>query len=104
MAKDFGHINGPFLANQNILLNIQQQEGSEITSLSKLGIYYAGNFDLDISGKSSQELYIPEQHIQINGIDFQIGKTRTLELEDCQITSIIFYNDVDDRYFIDYEY
>lgn len=98
-AKNFGHISGPFKANENILLKIQQQEETEITSLCKIGIQYAGDFDLDIYGK-----YISEQYILINNINFQIGKTRMLELEDCQITSIIFGNDTDDRWFIDYEY
>lgn len=98
-AKNFGHISGPFQANENILLKIQQQEETDIDFLIKLGVHYIGNFDLDILGK-----YVPEQHVLINNIDFQIGKTRMLELQDCQITSIIFLEDKDDRYFIDYEY
>ena len=106
-AKNFGHISGPFQANKNILLKIQQQEETEINFLCKIGIQYTGNFDLDISWQISDQqhkLYVPTQFIQINGIDFQIGKTRMLELEDCQITSIVFKNDTDDRWFIDYEY
>ena len=97
--KNFGQIIGPFQANQNILLKIQQQEENNVTSLSKLGIQYVGDFDLDIYGK-----YISEQHILINNIDFQMGKTRMLELEDCSITSIVFQNDADDKWYIDYEY
>lgn len=106
-AKNFGHISGPFQANENILLKIQQQEETEITSLCKLGIQYAGDFDLDISWHTSDQqhkLYVPTQYVKINNMDFQIGKTRMLELEDCQITSIVFKNDTDDRWFIDYEY
>lgn len=98
-AKNFGQIVGPFEAGQNVFLKIQQQENNNINVLVKLGISYVGDFDLDIYGK-----YISEQHILINNIDFQLGKTRMLELEDCQITSIVFQNDVDDKWYIDYEY
>ena len=106
-AKNFGHISGPFQANENILLKIQQQEETEITSLCKLGIQYTGNFDLDISWSTldqQHKLYVPTQYVKINNMDFQIGKTRMLELEDVQIISIVFKNDTDDRWFIDYEY
>ena len=98
-ARNFGQIVGPFEAGQNVLLKIQQQENNNINVLVKLGISYVGDFDLDIYGK-----YISEQHILINNIDFQLGKTRMLELEDCQITSIVFQNCADDRWYIDYEY
>ena len=98
-ARNFGQIVGPFEAGQNVLLKIQQQEDNNINVLVKLGISYIGDFDLDIYGK-----YISEQHILINNIDFQLGKTRMLELEDCQITSIVFQNGADDKWYIDYEY
>lgn len=98
-ARNFGQIIGPFEAGQNVLLKIQQQEDNNVNVLIKLGISYVGDFDLDIYGK-----YISEQHILINNIDFQLGRTRMLELEDCQITSIVFQNGVDDRWYIDYEY
>lgn len=98
-ARNFGQIVGPFEAGQNVFLKIQQQENNNVNVLVKLGISYVGDFDLDIYGK-----YISEQHILINNINFQIGKTRMLELEDCQITSIVFKNNTDDRWFIDYEY
>ena len=106
-AKNFGHISGPFQANENILLKIQQQEETEIISLCKIGIQYVGDFDLDISWQISDQqhkLYVPTQYVKINNMDFQIGKTRMLELEDVQIISIVFKNDTDDRWFIDYEY
>ena len=98
-ARNFGQIIGPFEAGQNVLLKIQQQENNSVNVLVKLGISYIGNFDLDIYGK-----YISEQHILINNIDFQLGKTRMLELEDCQITSIVFQNDANNKWYIDYEY
>ena len=98
-ARNFGQIIGPFEAGQNVLLKIQQQENNSVNVLVKLGISHIGDFDLDIYGK-----YISEQHILINNIDFQLGKTRMLELEDCQITSIVFQNDADDKWYIDYEY
>ena len=98
-ARNFGQIIGPFEAGQNVLLKIQQQEDNNVNVLVKLGISYVGDFDLDIYGK-----YISEQHILINNIDFQLGKTRMLELEDCQITSIVFQNGTDDKWYIDYEY
>lgn len=98
-ANNFGQISGPFQAGQEVLLKIQEQEEVNITSLVKIGISYIGDFDLDIYGN-----YISQQYIKINDIDYQLGKTRMLELEDCQITSIVFQNDVDDRWYIDYEY
>lgn len=98
-ANNFGQISGPFQAGQEILLKIQEQEEVNITSLVKIGISYIGDFDLDIYGN-----YISQQYIKINDIDYQLGKTRMLELEDCQINSIIFQNGADDRWYIDYEY
>lgn len=99
MANNFGQISGPFQAGQEVLLKIQEQEEANVSSLVKIGISYIGDFDLDIYGH-----YIPQQHIKINDIDYQIGKTRMLELEDCQINSIIFQNGADNRWYIDYEY
>ena len=98
-ANNFGQISGPFQAGQEVLLKIQEQEEADIPSLVKIGISYIGNFDLDIYGN-----YISQQHIKINDIDYQIGKTRMLELEDCQITSIVFQNGADNKWYIDYEY
>ena len=98
-AKNFGQINGPFLTGQEILLKIQEQEEADISFLVKIGISYIGNFDLDIYGH-----YIPQQHIKINDIDYQIGKTRMLELEDVQITSLQFEQDMPEWCYIDYEY
>lgn len=98
-AKNFGQISGPFQAGQEVLLKIQEQEEINVSSLVKIGISYIGDFDLDIYGN-----YISQQHIKINDIDYQLGKTRMLELEDCQINSIIFQNGADDRWYIDYEY
>ena len=98
-ANNFGQISGPFQAGQEVLLKIQEQEETNVSFLVKVGISYIGNFDLDIYGK-----YISQQHIKINDIDYQLGKTRMLELEDCQINSIIFQNGADDRWYIDYEY
>ena len=98
-TNNFGQISGPFQAGQEILLKIQEQEEANISSLIKVGISYIGDFDLDIYGH-----YIPQQYIKINDIDYQLGKTRMLELEDCQIISIVFQNGADDRWYIDYEY
>lgn len=98
-ANNFGQISGPFQAGQEVLLKIQEQEEINVSSLVKIGISYIGDFDLDIYGN-----YISQQHIKINDIDYQLGKTRMLELEDCQINSIIFQNGADDRWYIDYEY
>lgn len=98
-ANNFGQISGPFQAGQEILLKIQEQEETNVSSLVKVGISYIGDFDLDIYGH-----YITQQYIKINNIDYQLGKTRMLELEDCQITSIVFQNNADDRWYIDYEY
>ena len=42
--------------------------------------------------------------MRINGIEFQIGITRMLELEDVKVTSIQFVDDVDELVYIDYQY
>lgn len=99
---NFGHINGPFNANQDVFLKIQQQEENAISFIIKLGICYCGGSDFDIYSHTNR--YIPDERIEINNIEFQIGKTRMLELQDCQITSIRFLNNVDDKVYITYEY
>lgn len=42
--------------------------------------------------------------MRINGIEFQIGITRMLELEDVKVTSIQFVEDTNDLIYIDYQY
>lgn len=95
----FGSIQGPFVAGEELLSKIQEQCQNEISYLSKIGVHYVNFFDLDLSGQ-----YIPKIIVIINGIEFQIGKTGILELEDTNITSIYFLNDTDDRVYIDYQY
>ena len=93
----FGNLQGPFAANEEVFSLIQANSRYQIQYIEKLGIHYVGNFDLDLQGDSNI-------HVKINNIDFQIGKTRMLELEDVQITSIQFVNDTDDLVYIDYQY
>lgn len=98
-AKNFGQISGPFQAGQEVLLKIQEQEEDDISSLVKVGIFYIGNFDLDLTGTRWKQTFV-----RINGIEFQIGITRMLELQDVKITSIQFVEDTDDLIYIDYQY
>ena len=96
----FGNLQGPFLANQELFTKIQEQCSGQINYLSKLGIHYVGGFDLDLEGKRQNR----QIFIRINDIEFQLGKTRMLELEDVQITSIQFQQDMNQMCYIDYQY
>ena len=96
----FGNLQGPFLANQELFTKIQEECSNQINYLSKLGIHYVGDFDLDLEGQR-QGFQI---FIKINGINFQLGKTRILELEDVQITSLQFEQDMPEWCYIDYQY
>lgn len=93
----FGNIQGPFAANEEIITKIQEDCAYPIDYISKLGIHYVGNFDFSVVQDSPN-------FVRINGINFQIGKTRILQLEDVEIRSIKFLNDVGERVFIDYQY
>lgn len=96
----FGNLQGPFLANQELFTKIQEECSNQIKYLSKLGIHYVGDFDLDLEGQR-QGFQI---FIKINDISFQLGKTRMLELEDVQITSLKFEQDMPEWCYIDYQY
>ena len=112
----FGHISGPFNANQNIFEKINQEQcNGQINYISKIGIHYPVNFDYPINFESYSSIkgnpfYFP---ILISIYDaerdknriFQLGKTGILELQDIKITtSIFFLNDIDDNIYIDYQY
>lgn len=95
----FGNIQGPFAADEELFTKIQSECKDTIEYISKLGITYIGNFDLDLTGTRWQQYFV-----RINGIEFQIGQTRMLELEDVKVTSIQFVQDVSDLFYIDYQY
>ena len=95
----FGNIQGPFAAGEELFTKIQADCRDSIEYISKLGIHYAGNFDLDLSGEKWKQIFV-----RINGIEFQIGITRMLELEDIKVTSIQFIEDTDEPIYIDYQY
>jgi len=44
----FGQLQGPFDADTDLLPAIQSQCNQTINYISKLGIHYAGDFDLDL--------------------------------------------------------
>ena len=90
----FGFIQGPFLANEEILEKIQQQCLYQINYISKIGITYTGDYIFNNDKKT----------VIINDIEFEIGKTKILELENVRITSIKFKEDVSDKFYIDYQY
>lgn len=105
----FGHLSGPFQKNIEIFNIIETECSENIDYISKLGIHWIGNFDLDLNGDYEAPLIIlikdkNENNQESESISFQIGKTRMLELEDVRITSIQFTQDVDDRVYIDYQY
>lgn len=74
--------------------------------ISKLGIYSVRNFDLDITGTYyPQTIVIIKESTNPNkNIEFILGKTGMLQLEDCKIVSIKFKEDTDDKVYIDYQY
>ena len=71
----FGNLQGPFAANEELFTKIQSECKGTIEYISKLGITYVGNFDLDLTGTRWKQTFV-----RINGIEFQIGITRMLEL------------------------
>lgn len=95
----FGQIQGPFLKNEEVFTKIQSECLNPINYISKIGIHFVGNSDLDLEGKRQGKYFV-----KINDIQFQLGKTRMLELEDVEVTSIKFSQDVSDKIYIDYQY
>lgn len=102
MAKTngfFGQLQGPFTQNEELFTAIQNQCQDNIPYISKLGIHYVGDFNLDLQGiREGRQILV-----LINNEEFQIGKTRMLELQDVQITSIKFKQNMSELTFIDYQ-
>ena len=71
----FGCIQGPFNAQEDIVVTIRNQCKDNFHHISKIGIHCPGNYDLDLSGAATPQIFI-----RIDGKEFQIGKTRMLEL------------------------
>ena len=91
----FGMIEGPFAANEEIFTKIQEQCRYPIKYINKIGIVYTGSLG---------SIKFPGISVILNNIQFQVGQTRTLELEDVEITSIKFKDDIGDKAYIDYQY
>lgn len=91
----FGMIEGPFAADEEIFTKIQEQCKYPIKYINKIGIVYTGSLG---------SIKFPGISVILNGIQFQVGQTRTLELEDVEITSIKFKDDIGDKAYIDYQY
>lgn len=107
----FNSISGPFTKNTNILTTLPES----IQYISKLGIQYVGNFDLDLKETNAYsdiiqirigQIFTNSQTQQETTQEetIQLGKTRMLELQDVKIISIEFEQDMDDRTFINYQY
>ena len=91
----FGMIEGPFAANEEIFTKIQEQCKYPIKYINKIGIVYTGSLG---------SIKFPGISVILNNIQFQVGQTRTLELEGVEITSIKFKDDIGDKAYIDYQY
>ena len=92
----FGQLQGPFSANSNLMEKIQQQcNSSEPVIVTKIGIHNANYKDQELQ-------FLPI--IKINNIPFIIGKTNILELEDVNITSLQVLQNVNNLFFINYQY
>ena len=101
----FSQLQGPFSANTELFPSIQSQCNRPIEYISQLGVHCVGNSNLNLQEMRSGQTIISNQiFVIINNIEFQIGKTRMLELQDVQITSIKFKQDMDENTFIDYQY
>lgn len=104
----FGHIQGPFDANINIISLMQNNCNKTINYISKLGICYNQNYFLAVSAPNTESWSIPliVKITDDRGVarEFQIGKTGILELEDVKISSITFTTDTPSNIFIDYQY
>ena len=95
----FGHISGPFAVDEQVITKIQEQCLYQIDYISKIGIIYNGDLNLDVNNT-----IFPKIIVIINDIQFQIGKTKILELEDTKINSIKFKENTNDKIYIDYQY
>lgn len=95
----YGCLQGPFLANEELLTKIQADCNNVINYISKIGIHYSENFNLDINGN-----FFPQIFVILNGKQFQIGKTGSLDFEDVQITSVQFKQNVSNNVVIHYQY
>lgn len=91
----FGMIEGPFAADEEIFTKIQEQCKYPIKYINKIGIVYTGSLG---------SIKFPGISVILNNIQFQVGQTRTLELEDVEIASIKFKDDIGDKAYIDYQY
>ena len=91
----FGMIEGPFTADEEIFTKIQEQCRYPIKYINKIGIVYTGSIG---------SIKFPQIFIILNNIQFQIGNAKKLELEDVEITSIKFREDINDKIYIDYQY
>lgn len=91
-----GTLQGPFQKNQELFSIINRQHSGNVEYITRLGIYLRNNYDINI-------LETPII-VSINKKDFQLGKTRALELKDVKITSIYFKQPVNDKMYIDYFY
>lgn len=95
----YGCIQGPFPANEELITKIQTDCSNTVNYISKIGIHYSKNFNLDING-----VFYPEVIVILNGIEFQLGKTGSLDFQEVQITSIKFKQNVDENMVIHYQY
>ena len=91
----FGMIEGPFAADEEIFTKIQEQCKYPIKYINKIGIVYTGSLG---------SIKFPGISVILTNIQFQVGQTRILELEDVEITSIKFKDDIGDKAYIDYQY
>ena len=109
----FGHISGPFEANESIYQKIILECGQDIDYISKIGIHYPINFDYPLTFNNNNNnnksfcypIFVSLYDAKARSLKtFQLGKTGILELQDVKITNIFFSTDVDDNIYIDYQY
>ena len=124
--RRFGCLIGPFEENTELFASSYIDEQQKINRnildfepyISKLGISYVGDYNLDLEGQREgrpnpdpsavNDITEKRQWVQIIEKDsnqikqFQIGKTRMLELEDVKIISLQFKQPMNSSTYIHY--
>ena len=97
----FGMIQGPFLAQQQIINKIQKDCVNDINYITKIGIRFSGEL---VNNYQSNSFLTAPFSVYLNGIQFIIGRAKQIELQDVQITSIKFSHNIQEDVVIDYQY
>ncbi len=87
MKKTYiGQIQGPFKAGEDLVVKMLQDPlAKKMTFAFKIGIFSK-----------------PKHIVSINGVNIEIGKTGMLEIQQTEVTSIVFQQEEDFNSFVDF--